>query len=233
MTPDLAPFADLTTPLVFDAALRLGVAVRVAPSGLRPAAAGKRAAGRALPARHAGSVDVFLEALESAAPGDVLVIDNGGRTDEACVGDLMALEVGAAGAAGMVVWGLHRDHPEVVAIGLPVFSYGTSPAGPRRLDPRPPDALRAARFGEHVVTAEDVVLADDDGALFLPLDRAAEVLEAAARIRTVERRQAERVTAGVTMREQLRFGEFLARRARDPSLTFRQHLRTIGGAVEE
>jgi hypothetical protein len=42
-------------------------------------------AGRALPARHYGSVDVFLEALGSAAHGDVLVVDNGGRADEACV----------------------------------------------------------------------------------------------------------------------------------------------------
>ena len=45
-----------------------------------------------MPARHYGSVDVFLEALSSAGPGDVLVIDNGGRTDEACIGDLVALE---------------------------------------------------------------------------------------------------------------------------------------------
>ena len=38
--------------------------------------------------RHHGSVDIFLEALERRQAGDVLVIDNGGRTDEGCVGDL-------------------------------------------------------------------------------------------------------------------------------------------------
>jgi regulator of RNase E activity RraA len=37
------------------------------------------------PAQHAGSVDVFLEAFGTAAPGDVLVVDNGGRLDESCV----------------------------------------------------------------------------------------------------------------------------------------------------
>lgn len=232
--PSIAePFASLTTPLVFDAALRLGVEVRLAPAGLRPVSAGMRAGGRVLPARHAGSVDVFLEALEGAAPGDVLVIDNGGRTDEACIGDLVSLESRAARAAGLVVWGLHRDHPEIAAIGLPVFSYGTLPAGPRRLDPRAPDALSAARFGGHTVTKEDAVFADDDGALFLPLARATEVLEAAERIRHVERAQADRVLGGISLREQLRFGDFLSRRAREPSLTFRQHLRDLRGAIEE
>jgi regulator of RNase E activity RraA len=233
MEPITDLFATLSTPLVFDAALRVGVHPRPAPPGLRPACAGMRVAGRVLPARHAGSVDVFLEAFEDAAPGDVLVVDNEGRTDEACVGDLTALEARAARVGGLVVWGLHRDQPEIAAIGLPVFTYGTLPAGPLRLDERAPDALRVARFGEHVLTREDAVFADDDGALFLPLARAAEVLDVATRIRRVERSQAERVIAGITLRQQLRFGEFLARRKRDPSFGFRQHLRELGGAIEE
>lgn len=226
-------FAALSTPLVFDAALRIGADPRVAPAGLRPMCPGARVAGRVLPARHFGSVDVFLEALDGAEPGDVLVIDNGGRTDEACVGDLTALEARAAGAAGLVVWGLHRDQAELATIGLPVFSYGTCPAGPRRLEPRSADALRAAGFGEHSVTREDAIFADDDGAVFLPLARVAEALDAAERIRSVERAQAERIAAGRTLRQQLRLAEFVARRERDPSFTFRQHLRDLGGAVEE
>jgi regulator of RNase E activity RraA len=39
----------------------------------------------------------------------VLVVDNGGRLDEACAGDLVALEAQAAGLEGLVIWGLHRD----------------------------------------------------------------------------------------------------------------------------
>ena len=71
---------------------------------------GRRVAGRALPVRHYGSVDVFLEAFTThGAPGDVLVVDNEGRRDEACVGDLAVLEAEASGVAGVVVWGLHRD----------------------------------------------------------------------------------------------------------------------------
>ena len=54
-----------------------------------------RIAGRALPAKHFGSVDIFLEAMMSAEQGDVLVIDNNGRADEGCIGDLTTLEARA------------------------------------------------------------------------------------------------------------------------------------------
>ncbi|MER5353346.1 RraA family protein [Kitasatospora sp. NPDC002551] len=226
-------FAELSTPLVADACVRVGVAPRAAPAGVRAVLAGSRVAGRVLPVRHYGSVDVFLEAYGAAEPGDVVVIDNGGRTDEACVGDLAVLEARAAGAAGVVVWGLHRDTPELVEIGLPVFSYGSLPLGPLRLDGREPEALASARFGPHLVGTGDVVFADADGVLFVPGDRLDEVLEAAAGIARTERAQAERIRAGDTLRRQTAFDAYLERRAADPAYSFRQHLRQVGGAIEE
>lgn len=225
-------YLDLTTPHVADAMVRLGVPVRQAPAGVRPLWEGARVVGRARPARHVGSVDVFLEAIELAEPGDVLVVDNEGRTDEACVGDLVTLEVQRAGLDGIVIWGLHRDSRDLRTIHLPVFSQGAVPAGPQRLDALPADALTAARFGDHTVTGDDLVLGDDDGVLFLPLDRATEIAELAATIRDTERRQAIRMNLGTSLREQTRFTEYLAARDRDGT-TFRQHLRAIGGAIEE
>jgi 4-hydroxy-4-methyl-2-oxoglutarate aldolase len=229
----LEAFAGISTPLVADACIRNDAPLRAAPPGIRAIVPGQRIAGRALPARHYGSVDVFLEAFGRAEPGDMLVIDNGGRTDEACVGDLAVLEAEAAGLAGLVVWGLHRDTPELAEIGFPVFSYGSYPPGPVRLDEREPQALTVARFGPHLVTDADVVFGDDDGVLFVAAERAEEILSTAHQIWQTEREQAGRIRAGETLRQQTAFDDYLARRTADPSYTFRMHLRRIGGAIEE
>jgi 4-hydroxy-4-methyl-2-oxoglutarate aldolase len=226
-------FADLSTPLIADAALRLRLPLRIAPSGIEPILAGSRLAGYALPVKHFGSVDVFLEAMAAANPGDILVIDNGGRKDEGCIGDLTVLEAQASGLGGIVVWGTHRDTPELKQIGFPVFSYGSCPSGPQRLDQRTEDALRIARFENFEVREGDLVFADADGCLFIAGKQVEQLLMVAREIWQTERRQAQRINAGETLREQLNFAGYLKKRSSDLDYTFRQHLRDGGGAIEE
>jgi 4-hydroxy-4-methyl-2-oxoglutarate aldolase len=226
-------FAELSTPLVTDAAVRLKIPFRVAAFGIAPILPGARAAGRVLPAKHFGSVDVFLEAMETAEAGDVLVIDNAGRRDEGCIGDLTALEAQAAGLAALVVWGTHRDTPELRQIGFPIWSYGSCPSGPLRLDPREAGAWTSARFGDFEVQNTDLVFADDDGCIFIQSASAEKLLEIARTIWQSERAQADAIHSGETLRSQLHFAEYLTNRAADPNHTFRQHLRKLGGAIEE
>jgi regulator of RNase E activity RraA len=226
-------FAALTTAHLADACVRAQLPVRCAPARVHAVVPGNRLAGRVCPARHAGSVDIFLEALEGAAPGDVLVVDNDGRLDESCVGDLVVLEAQGAGLDGIVIWGLHRDTADIQAIGLPVFSLGALPAGPRRLDARALDALASATVGEWAVDREDLVLGDDDGVMFVAASRAGEVFTLAETIRDTERRQAGQLRAGISLRSQVQFDSYLAQRQRMPSLSFRDHLRAVGGAIEE
>jgi len=226
-------FAALTTPHLADACIRVGVPVRCAPAELVALVPGTRVFGRVLPARHVGSVDVFLEAIESASPGDVLVADNGGRRDESCIGDLMAQEAASAGVAGIVIWGLHRDSVDITAIGIPLFSTGSSPTGPLSIGDRPADALHSARVGEWTVSSDDYVAGDEDGVLFLPADRIEELFTIAEGIRDTERRQADLIReGGRSLREQVNFSGYLEARAEHPELTFREHLRTVGGEIE-
>jgi len=222
---------DVPTAAVADAAVRLGFPLRLAPVGMVPLEPGAPFSGPARPVTHAGSVDVFLDAIDDAPAGSVLVIDNGGRDDEACVGDLLVLEAKLAGLSGLVVWGRHRDTQQLRRIGLPLVSRGACPLGPLRVPPagRP---MRSAVLGGVRVTEEDLVVADDDGVLFAGPERRDELLDLAAEIVATESRQAERMAAGTSLREQLDFAAYRRRQATDPELTLRRHLIERGSAIE-
>jgi regulator of RNase E activity RraA len=99
-----------------------------------------------------------------------------------------------------------------------------------RVDERDDEPVR---FGESIVTRDDVVFADDDGVVFVAQELVDDVLAAVRSISDAEREQARRIGAGETLRDQTRFAEYLAEHERDPSYTFRRHLRRIGGAIEE
>ena len=223
---------DWTTPFIADACLQLQLPVRLGQQGLLPIRPQLRAAGRVAPAVHAGSTDIFLEAISQAARGDVLIIDNHGRLDEACIGDLVAGEAHVSGLAGIVVDGVHRDSAAIRAIGIPVWSRGTAPNGPLELRRRHVTALEAANCGPTTVTREDAVFADEDGVVFVPLADCARVIAAAREIATREQAQAARLLAGDPLRNQLDLAGYIQRRAEDPEYTFREHVRRFKAAIE-
>jgi 4-hydroxy-4-methyl-2-oxoglutarate aldolase len=229
--PGGVKLSALPTAAVADACVRLKVPERAV--SLRPAFPAPAIAGRVLPVRHAGSVDVFFEALQAATPGDVLVIDNEGRLDEGCIGDLTCLEALHHGAAGIVVDGCHRDSAALRSLGIPVWSRGAFPFGPRAARPRSQDALSMARVGPFFVTRDDVVAADEDGAVFVPHAEAPRVWDLAARIQRTESDQARRAQAGEPLCGQFQFPGYLAKRKADPQYGFRAHLRSLGKSIEE
>jgi regulator of RNase E activity RraA len=231
-TPELNGF-EWTTPFIADACVQLGIVLRIGAPGLKPILPGTRVAGRARPCRHAGSVDVFFEAAAEAERGDVLVIDNDGRLDEGCIGDLAAGEAREAGMAGVIVWGSHRDTSALLALGIRLWSLGTWPSGPLELRERSPNALVTARLSSHVVvTRDDVVFADDDGVVVVEAAKVDRVIASARDIATREQAHATRLLAGELLRDQFKLDAYLAQRRKDPSFTFRDHLKSLGGAIE-
>jgi regulator of RNase E activity RraA len=226
-------FSNLSTPLIADAVVRLGISPRTAPPGIRPLIPGTQIAGQVLPVKHYGSVDVFFESMASANQRDVLVIDNQGRQDEGCIGDLTALEARAFGIAAMIIWGCHRDTKVLIEIGFPIFSYGACSFGPLRVDQQEFEAPTKTHFGSIEIALGDIVFADDDGVIFVPRKEIERLLKVAGEINATERRQAQAITSGKTLHKQFQFDEFLEKRKHNPAYTFRKHLRDIGGAIEE
>jgi 4-hydroxy-4-methyl-2-oxoglutarate aldolase len=232
MTDLLAGF-DWTTPFIADACVQLSLPVRVGSHGLKCNFPGSRVAGPARPARHAGSTDVFLEAIAVANRGDVLVIDNGGRNDEGCIGDLVVGEAFMSGIAATICWGTHRDTGAIHAMGARVWSLGTCPNGPLELRSRATTALEAASIGGHVtVTLQDYVFADDDGVVVVATADLARIVETAKDIAAREGAQAVRLLNGELLRMQLDLDGYVAKRQADPNHTFRDHLKSFGGAIE-
>lgn len=219
------------TAAVADASLRLGVPVRIGPARLRALQPDQPFSGPARPVTHLGSVDVILETIDDAPAGGVLVVDNGGREDEACVGDLLLLEAQGAGLAGVVIWGRHRDTAQLRRIALPLHSLGAYSFGPRRVPPAG-RRMRTAFLDGAQVTEDDLVVADDDGVLILSADRGDEVFALAREIEAVESAQADRMRSGLSLREQLDFAGYRERQRTDPDLTLRRHLLERGTAIE-
>jgi len=223
---------EWSTPFIADGCVAVGIPVRLGRAGLRPLFTGTHIWGSVCPVKHSGSVDVFLEAITAAGAGDVLVIDNNGRLDEGCIGDLVAGEALAAHLAGIIVDGAHRDTMAIRALGVGVWSLGTSPAGPRELRTRTVHALEAASVGPSTVTKEDVVFADDDGVVFVAAASLTRVLQAARDIAAREQTHADRLSRGERLSVQFRLDEYVEGRKADPELTFREHLKRLGGAIE-
>jgi RraA family protein len=126
------------------------------------------------------------KSLDVIEPGDVVIIDAGGSTLNAVLGDLVSTKAKHRGAAGFVVDGLIRDLPGIRDLGLPVFARGTSPIGP--LHRGPGEINYPICCGGVVVNPGDLIVGDSMGVVVVPQIIAAELLE---RLRTHEAASAD------------------------------------------
>jgi RraA family protein len=126
------------------------------------------------------------KALDVAEPGDIVVVDAGGSTMNAVLGDLISTKARHRRIAGFIVDGLVRDLPAIMDLDFPVFARGTTPIGP--LHRGPGEINYPICCGGVVVNPGDLVVADASGIVVVPREIAAGLLE---RLRSHKQANAE------------------------------------------
>jgi RraA family protein len=114
------------------------------------------------------------KALDVAHPGDIIVVDAGGSTQNAVMGDLVSTKAKHREIAGFVVDGLIRDLPGILPLDFPVFARGVTPIGP--LHRGPGEINFPICCGGVVVNPGDLVVADAAGIIVVPREIASELL---------------------------------------------------------
>lgn len=112
--------------------------------------------------------------MESLQPGDIICFDALGVTTAGVMGDIYAARIQARGAIAAMVHGAVRDAPFIREVGLPVFANTTHPSHSGR-DLVPVDHDQPINMGGAQVLPGDIILADDEGALAMPLHLAEEI----------------------------------------------------------
>jgi 4-hydroxy-4-methyl-2-oxoglutarate aldolase len=198
--------AKLDTGAVSDAMDRVGL--RGATFGVRPMWSCPRIVGRAVtmkikpaglekPKQHLGT-----QAIEAAQPGDVIVIDSGGRTDASAWGGLLSLAAKLKRLGGVVIDGACRDVDESRELGFPVYARGAVPMTARGRVMQ--DSVnREIEFAGVQVHPGDFVIADGSGVVFIPRGKEVEVIREAEAVAQREARMAEGIRRGLSVVEVL------------------------------
>ncbi len=121
------------------------------------------------PAARRVSPEIVL--IESLEPGDIVCIDALGMPTAGIIGDILSARILGRGAAAAIIHGAVRDAPFIKEVGLPVFAATVHPSHSGR-DLVAVDYDRPIDMGGAQVLPGDVFLADDEGALAMPLDLA-------------------------------------------------------------
>jgi regulator of RNase E activity RraA len=122
-----------------------------------------------------------VEMIDEAKPGDVGVIVMEGTLDIAAMGNLMATAAVERGMAGMVLDGAIRDMWDIRRMGLTIYARSKSP---RTAVGHYATVARnvPVECGGVTVRPGDIIVADEDGVVVVPQERAADVLKEAQSI---------------------------------------------------
>ncbi len=188
-------FSKLPVANVSDSMSRLSAA---GPT-LRPMHASGGMAGVAITVKCRPGDNLMLhKAIDMAVPGDVIVVDAGGETTNALMGELMLAYAIKRGVVGFVLNGAIRDLDAFVETNLPTFAVGVTHRGPYKDGPG--EINVPISLGGMVINPGDIVIGDADGVLSVPLADAEEVLAKTEAKQDAEVRQMKAIAEGTNDR---------------------------------
>lgn len=155
---------------------RFGDEARVPPPLFRHFGGLKRFSGSAVTVKCFEDNSRIKELLATPGRGRVLIVDGGGSTRCALLGDMIAKDAVANGWEGIVIHGCVRDTAVLASLDIAIMAIG---ATPRRSTRRGEGTAHLGIYlGGVPVTEGDLVVGDEDGLLVLSAEQSARVTSA-------------------------------------------------------
>jgi 3-hexulose-6-phosphate synthase/6-phospho-3-hexuloisomerase len=186
-------FMQVSTPNISDALHRKG-----AMTGIFSVCGNVKMAGKAVTVQtFAGDWAKPVEAIDTAGPGGVIVINNDGGTHVAPWGELATMSCVKKGVAGVVIDGAVRDVDDIRSMKFPLFARAIVP-----------NAGEPKGFGEinaeiqccgQYVRPGDWIIGDESGVVVVPAGRAYEIARRAQEVKKNEERIREEIRRGSTL----------------------------------
>ncbi|MHA1238780.1 MAG: RraA family protein [Candidatus Odinarchaeia archaeon] len=171
--------------------------------GIRPIIHGVKAVGPAFTVKYMpaglipGTVGDYIDFCE---PGDVVVLDNEGRTYCTVWGDILTHVAKKRGLSGTVIDGVCRDLDVILKLNYPLFSRGFfMMTGKDRVEVSGINI--PVSIANIQVKPGDVIVADDSGVVVVPYEKLEDVIALAEEIAIAEEKIREAVNEGLSLKE--------------------------------
>ncbi len=122
-------------------------------------------------------IQLHRHVLYHTQPGDIVVVDARNDLGSGIFGDMMLTYFKGKGGAGAVINGCIRDYPKAQRLGLGLWLEGTTPNFHTQTNLFPFAVNVPIGVNNCLVMPGDIIIADDDGVVVVPISLAEQLLE--------------------------------------------------------